>query len=421
MKLGLSSDNYDIVVIGGGPAGIAAAKTCAEAGLKVVIVESTERLGGIPLQCIHPGFGLHYFKEDLTGPEFVYKLLCKLNELDVDILLESYVADLTFVSPYHKEVRVVCTNGIHHIKTPVIIYTTGARERHIYEIGITGSRVSGIYTAGEAQALMDIYGVMPGKRILIIGSGDVGLIMARRFALEGASVIAVVEIMPFPGGLTRNVVQCLEDFDIPLLLSHAVIEVNGDNRVRTVKVAKVDEKFNPIAGTEREIECDTVVIAAGLVPYTRLLEKMGIEIDPYTKGPVVNEYYETTAPGIFVAGNVLIINDLVDYVVEQGEWAAKSAIRYLDIGGLPTHHWKKVIRGDNVRLIAPHFVSGENEVLMYFRVMKVLRNATITFTEINKRKRVPVVKPAEMERIKLTLKDLSKLEGDTLTVSVKGG
>ncbi len=409
---------YDVVVIGGGPAGLAAAIKAKNLGLKVLLLENRERLGGIPLQCVHPGFGLHYFKEDLTGTEFIYRILEKFEELKIEHYTNAHVLDISYMSDLEKMLKVVTPRDILEIVTTTIIYAAGARERHLFEIGITGKRLAGIYTAGEAQAMMDLYGVMPGKDVVIVGSGDVGLIMARRFVLEGANVKAVIEIMPYPGGLIRNIVQCLEDFEIPLYLSHAVVRIEGKRRVEKVIIMKVDENLKPLLGTEEEIPCDTVIIAAGLTPYVRLLEKMGIMIDPATKGPVVNEYLETiTTPGIFVAGNALVINDLVDYVVEQGIWAAESAYIFVKNQGIPTKEWKPVIKGRNVRLIIPHYISGERNVVLYIRVQRPEEKVKVCFLEIGKEVKLPVVRPAEMIRIELKREEASKVK-DKLTVEV---
>ncbi|MBC7331972.1 MAG: FAD-dependent oxidoreductase, partial [Synergistetes bacterium] len=312
---------------------------------------------------------------------------------------------------------VVTPKGIKNLKATSIIYTTGARERHLYEIGITGNRATGIYTAGEAQTMMDIYGIMPGKEIVIVGSGDVGLIMARRFALEGAIVKAVIEIMPFPGGLTRNVVQCLQDFGIPLYLSHAVTRVEGTKRVERIIVSEVTEDLKIKEGTEKEIKCDTVVVAAGLVPYIKILEKIGVTKDEATKGPIVNEYLETSIPGVFTAGNALVINDLVDHVVEQGEKAADGALEFVEKGGIPTKKWRRILRGKNVRLLIPHYVSGEKDVVVYARVSKPQRNVKVRFPEIGKEVKLPVVKPAEMVSIKLKKEEIEKAK-DKITMEV---
>ncbi|RLG81219.1 MAG: pyridine nucleotide-disulfide oxidoreductase, partial [Thermoprotei archaeon] len=276
-----------------------------------------------------------------------------------------------------------------------------------------------VYTAGEAQTLMDIHGIMPGKEIVIIGSGDVGLIMARRFALEGARVKAVIEILPHPGGLMRNVVQCLKDFNIPLLLSHVVTKIIGKKRVEKVVVAKVGEGFKPVEGTEFEIPCDTVVIAAGLRPHVDLLEKLGVLMDPATGGPVVNELLETSVPGIFAAGNALVINDLVDYVVEQGELAAEGAHLFVSNDGLPTIDWKPIVKGRNVRLVVPHYVSCERRVTIYARVREPEERVFARIPEIGIRKFYIAVRPAEMIRLDLEKEDLSKaLHESKITLEV---
>ncbi len=412
---------YDTVIIGGGPAGIAAAIKATELGLKPILVENRDLLGGIPLQCIHPGFGLHYFREDLTGTQFITRLLDKLESLKVEYLLRAHVHSIEYIDYDKKLVNVITPQGVMRIYAKTIIYATGARERHIFEIGVVGDRPDGIYTAGEAQTLMDIYGVLPGKEIVIIGSGDVGLIMARRFALEGAKVKAVVEILPYPGGLMRNILQCLVDFNIPLLLQHTVVRIVGRKRVEKVVVAKVDENLRPIDGTEFEIPCDTVVVSAGLRPNIDLLEKLGVVVDPSTGGPVVNEYLETSIPGVFVAGNALVINDLVDYAVEQGEIAAEGAKVFVDNGGMPTKNWKYVKKGRNIRLVVPQMIGGERDVVIYARVAQPERNVFVEIPELNFRMFHFGVRPAEMIRFKIGRNILNKINenADKITIQVK--
>ncbi|MCD6363685.1 MAG: FAD-dependent oxidoreductase [Synergistetes bacterium] len=410
-------DRYDTVVIGGGPAGLSAAIKAKEHGLSVLLLENRDLLGGIPLQCVHPGFGLHYFKEDLTGTEFIYRFIEKFEKLGIESYTNAHLVEIELVSDIEKRLKVITPRGVLSLQTTSLIYTTGARERHIFEIGITGNRPPGVFTAGEAQTMMDIYGIMPGKEIVIVGSGDVGLIMARRFALEGADVKAVIEIMPFPGGLTRNVVQCLHDFDIPLYLSHAVTRVEGTKRVEKIIVCEVDENLRIKEGTEKEISCDTVVVAAGLVPYIKILEKIGVLTDPATKGPIINELLETSIPGTFVAGNALVINDLVDYVVEQGEKSADGAREFVERGGIPTKRWKRMVKGRNIRLLVPHYLSGEEDVMIYARVLKPEENVKVRFLEIEKEIKLPFVKPAEMLRLKLRKEDIAKAK-DKITMEV---
>ncbi|WP_099209981.1 NAD(P)/FAD-dependent oxidoreductase [Thermococcus henrietii] len=407
--------SYDVVVVGGGPAGMAAAIRAKELGLKVLLLDENDYLGGILPQCIHPGFGLHYYREELTGPEFAARLAKRLVELGVEYRTAARVLEIKNYSDLEKVVIFTSPSGAYQAWAKAVIYAAGARERHAFEIGIVGDRVSGIYTAGEAQTLMDIYGIMPGKEIVIVGSGDVGLIMARRFALEGAKVKAVVELMPYPGGLARNV-MILRDFDIPLYLSHKVVEVRGKGRVERVKVVRVDENLNEIPGSEFWIEADTLIISAGLVPSVKKLKAIGVEIDPATGGPVVNDRLETSVPGIFVAGNSLLINDLVDYVAEQGELAAEGAKEFIENGGIESRKWVKVEKGENVRLLVPHYLSGERDVYLYLRVSKPMEDVELRIPEISKRMKLPVVKPAEMLRIKLKAGEIRKAE--KLTVEV---
>ena len=406
--------SYDVVVIGGGPAGMAAAIKAKGLGLNVLLLDENDYLGGVLPQCIHPGFGLHYYRDELTGPEFASRLAKRLVELGVEYRTSARVLEIRNYSDLEKVVLFTSPSGAYQAWTKAIIYAAGARERHAFEIGIVGDRVAGIYTAGEAQTLMDIYGIMPGREVVIVGSGDVGLIMARRFALEGAKVKAVVELMPYPGGLARNV-MILRDFGIPLYLSHKVVEVRGRRRVEKVKVVKVDENLNE-TGEEFWIEADTLVVSAGLVPAVKKLKKVGVEIDPATGGPVVNDRLETSVPGIFVAGNSLLINDLVDYVAEQGELASEGAKEFIENGGIESRKWIKVNRGENVRLIVPHYLSGERDVYLYLRVAKPMENVELRIPEIDKRIKLPVAKPAEMLRIKLKAEEIRKAE--RLTVEV---
>ncbi|ADI31685.1 NAD(P)/FAD-dependent oxidoreductase [Staphylothermus hellenicus] len=401
---------YDALIIGGGPAGLAAAIRLAEKGYDPLIIEARDRLGGIPLQCIHPGFGLHYFHEDLTGPEFIYRFINRVEQLGISYITNAYVEKIINESIVSKKVSTISPHGNIVFEGKALIYAAGARERHRYEIGIPGPNIAGIYTAGEAQTMMDMYGIMPGKKVLIIGSGDVGLIMARRLVLEGAEVVGVVEILRYPSGLVRNIVQCLKDFSIPLMLQHMVTDIKAKNgRVSGAIISKVDETLKPIPGTEREIECDTIIIAAGLRPKVKLLKEIGVDIDPKTYGPVVNDYLETmNVPGIFVAGNALLINDYVDYAVEQGEWAAESTALHIEYKGLPTKQWRRAVAGENIRLIVPQYVGGEKNTILYIRVTEPLENVQLMFPEIGKS--IPVVHalPSIMLRIRLRREEISK-------------
>lgn len=408
----------DLTIIGGGPAGLAAAIKAWKLGIEsITLIDESERLGGVLPQCIHTGFGLHYFGEDLTGPEFAARLIGRLKETDVEVLGGAYAAEINVKPDSFKEVYGYRYGEAFKIKSKAIIYAAGCRERTRFEAGILGERPSGVYTAGEAQTLMDIYGILPGKEIVIVGSGDVGLIMARRFALEGAKVKGVIEIMPYPGGLIRNIVQCLEDFGIPLYLSHAVAEVKGSRRVESVKVMKVDGNLKPI-GPGFEIKCDAVILAVGLRPRIELLARAGALIDDATGGPIVNDWLETSIPGVFAAGNVLIVNDLVDYAAEQGERAAESAFKLISEGDLTRSGAKPLIRGRNVRLIVPQLVSCLQDVVFYGRVSAPEENVAIRFEEIGKIFRLPAVRPPEMFRVKVPASDLLRLRCEKLTVNV---
>jgi len=413
----LKSDGYDVVVIGGGPAGLAGAVRAGEMGLEVTILENRDWIGGIPIQCVHPGFGNFYFNEDLTGPEFSYKLIEKLNDLNIDYHTNTHVKKIVPVSDLKKKLEVVTPEGVFSVDTSTIIYATGARERHLYETGINGDRVGGVYTAGEAQTLMDIDGVLPGKEVVVVGSGDVGLIVARRFALEGAEVKGVMEMLPYPGGLTRNVAQCLRDFDIPLYKRRIVKKIIGNGRVEKVITADLDEDLKLIEGTETEVKCDTVALATGLIPYTKILDRIGVTMDPSTRGPVVNGYLETSSPGIFAAGNVITVNDYVDYVADQGELAAEGANLFIENEGLPTKNWISVEKGRNVNLVVPQFVSGEMDTVLYARVEEPEIMVTVKIPEIEKEISKRSVNPGEMIKIELEKEDFDGGE-DKITIEV---
>ncbi|MEM4576335.1 MAG: FAD-dependent oxidoreductase [Candidatus Nezhaarchaeales archaeon] len=411
--------NYEAVVIGGGPAGLAAATKLAKNGLNILLIENKRYLGGIPVQCVHTGFGLLHFKKDMAGTEFAQKLIDMFLNTGADYMVKAHISEIREKTQSTYELFAISRDGVYKIETKDLVYAAGARERSIFEIWVTGERPEGIYTAGEAQALMDLYGIMPGREVVVIGSGDVGLIMARRFALEEANAKAVIEIMPYPGGLIRNVVWCLHDFNIPLLLSHMVKRIEGKNRVEKVVVCRVDEELKPIPGSDFELKCDTVIVSAGLRPDIDLLAKLGVEIDPATGGPVVNDLLETSKPRVHVAGNTLLINDLVDYAVEQGEWAAEGFLERLDEQG--DHEAKiKVEAGEGLRFVVPHYISGLRDVMFYMRVRMPIEDVTLEADEIGLRMKLYKARPAEIIRIKIPKKALMRAEGvGTITFHVR--
>lgn len=413
----MNGKDVDIAVIGGGAAGLAAAVKARQEGVEgVLILERGEELGGILPQCIHTGFGLHYFKENLTGPEYVFRFIKRARDLQIKYKLETMVLKIT----PSKEVLIANSNdGLLKVRAKAIVLAMGCRERTRGALGIPGARPAGIFTAGTAQRLMDVEGYMPGKRVVVLGSGDVGLIMARRLSMEGAKVEAVVEIMPYPGGLDRNMVQCLEDFEIPLLLEHTVTFIHGADRVDSVTVAEVDKSGKPIGGTERVIKCDTLILSVGLIPENELSKGADIQLDPETGGPLVNEYMETSIRGIFACGNVVHVHDLVDHVTQAGEIAGASAARYV-LNKLPPLRRKIALRaGKNVKYVVPQIISGENPVALYVRVREPARDVKVRIGKdlsISKR----VVKPPELVVVELTKEKLEKLEKrEELVVSVE--
>jgi len=412
----LAKRNADIAVIGGGAAGLAAAIKAKEKGIKnIVILERSEELGGILPQCIHTGFGLSYFKENFTGPEYISRFIKKAQDLQLEYKLDTMVLEITS----EKEITAVnSVDGLLTLQAKAIILAMGCRERTRGMLSIAGTRPAGILTAGTAQRLMDIEGYMPGAKVVILGSGDIGLIMARRFAMEGAKVEAVVEILPYPSGLDRNVVQCLEDFNIPLLLQHTVTSIHGSDRVEAVTVAKVDANSKPVQDTERIIECDTLILSVGLIPENELSQTADITLDSATGGPIVNEYMETSAQGIFACGNVVHVYDLVDHVTQAGELAGESAARYV-LDQLPPLTKRITLKaGDNVRSVVPQIIGGKEPVTLHLRVRKPMRDVKVTIGNLIIPKRV--VKPPEMVVVNLTRQALEKLEKkDELKVSIE--
>jgi len=402
--------NYDIVIIGGGPAGLGAAVEAYEKGVKnIVIIERDKYLGGILQQCIHNGFGLQEFKEELTGPEYAQRFIDKVEEYGINVMLETMVLEIT---PERIVKAVNSRDGVFQIKAGAIILAMGCRERPRGAIMIPGTRPAGILTAGTAQRYVNMEGYLPGKEIVILGSGDVGLIMARRLTLEGAKVKAVVELMPYSSGLTRNIVQCLEDFNIPLLLSHTVIEIHGKDRVEGVTIAKVDENREPIMETAQYISCDTLILSVGLIPENELSQKAGIELDPITGGPIVNEMLETSVPGIFACGNVLQVHDLVDNVTAEARLAANSAIRFIREGEFGKSNIA-VKAGNGIRYVVPQKINVDNiekRIKFRMRPVNVYNNAMLAVKSGDKyllRQKRQRLTPGEMIDVNLS-KDILK-------------
>lgn len=408
--------SVDVAIIGGGPAGLAAALAARQEGAeKVLIIERNHELGGILLQCIHHGFGLHRFKAELSGPEYAQRFIDQVKETDIEVLLDTMVLEVT---PDRKLYAVNSEQGMMEISAKAVILAMGCRERTRGALQIPGTRPAGIYSAGAAQRFVNIDGYMPGKRAVILGSGDIGLIMARRFTLEGAKVEAVVEVMPYAAGLARNVVQCLEDFDIPLILKSTVTEIHGKDRLEAVTISEVDEKWNPIPGTERIIECDTLLLSVGLVPENELSREAGIELDPVTNGARVNDYMMTSIPGIFACGNVLHVHDLVDNVSKESERAGMYAARYA-LGKMETPEKKiKVVAGENVRYVVPQEISLTEPVEFFMRVQRPEEDVTVNVGGVRRVKQRSV-RPSEMLSIKLTPEQLQNFEGDTFVIEVR--
>ncbi len=409
-----------LVIIGGGPAGMAAAVSAYDAGLRdIVILERDHQLGGILTQCIHNGFGLHRFGEELTGPEYAGRYVQMVEERadGIQVYTSTTVTSLTqdkVVTAMNREV------GMFRIQAGAIVLAMGCRERPRGALSIPGHRPSGIYTAGSAQKFVNLEGLMPGREVVILGSGDIGLIMARRMTLEGAKVKCVCELMPYSGGLIRNIEQCLNDFDIPLKLSHTVTKIHGKERLEGVTISKVDERRAPIPGTEEYIPCDTLLLSCGLIPENELTRKAGIEMDPVTGGARVNGERETSVSGIFSAGNVLHVHDLVDYVSEEASLAGLSAVRYLE--GQSEMPLDVKVKADGfVRYTVPQSVRRAGDVKVYFRVADVLRNAEVTVTvdgESLYRKRHIKLAPGEMECV--TLKEDWLVGAKEVIICAKG-
>jgi len=384
----------DVAVIGGGPAGLGAAIAARKAGAdRVVVFERAEVLGGVLHQCIHNGFGLHHFGEDLTGPEYAHRLIEESRAVGVDSLLNTMVLSLGA----DRRVKAVNERGLIDVQAGAVVLAMGCRERTAGAIGLPGTRPAGVYTAGVAQRLVNVEGYLPGEEVVILGSGDIGMIMARRLTLEGAQVKAMLEILPYPGGLIRNEVQCLRDFDIPLSLSHTVTCIHGRDRVTGVTIARVDEQFQPIEGTEREIACDTLLLSVGLIPENELSRMAGVPLDPVTGGALVSESRETMIAGIFACGNVLHVHDLVDNASLEAEMTGKNAALSARGERVTSGDTVHVRAGRNVRYVIPHQVDlegDEDRVRLWLRVTQPVANSVITLGQV--RKRIPYGRPSEM-------------------------
>ena len=414
---------YDLVVVGGGPAGLAAAYEAHENGVeKILIIERDKELGGILNQCIHNGFGLHTFKEELTGPEYAGRFIDMVEGTNIEVMLDTMVLEIE-----GKIIHAINTEkGYLTIEAEAIVLAMGCRERTRGAISIPGDRPSGIFTAGAAQRFINMEGYMVGKKVVILGSGDIGLIMARRMTLEGAKVEAVVELMPYSNGLTRNIVQCLEDYGIPLYLSHTVIDVKGDGRLEKVIIAKVDENRQPIKGTEIEFDADTLLLSVGLIPENELSKNAGVELDLRTNGLVVSESMETNREGIFACGNVVHVHDLVDFVTEEAKNAGKNAAKYIK-GKKRLNHFTEIKNGENISYTVPQkfeIESLDGNLNVFMRVRNVFKNKQIVVRDeegnVIQSFKKPHVVPSEMERITI-LKDKLKNAKGAITISLEDG
>ena len=416
--------SYDIVIVGGGPAGLAAAVSAKKAGTdSILIIERDKELGGILNQCIHNGFGLHTFKEELTGPEYAYRFIEQVYDLGIEYKLDTMVMDIS-----HDKVVTAMnrTEGMFQIQAGAVILAMGCRERPRGALNIPGYRPAGIYSAGTAQRLVNMEGYMPGREVVILGSGDIGLIMARRMTFEGATVKVVAELMPFSGGLKRNIVQCLDDYGIPLKLSHTVVDIEGKERVKAVTIAEVGPDMKPIPGTEERYTCDTLLLSTGLIPENELSRGAGVEMNPVTSGPIVNEILETNIPGVFACGNVLHVHDLVDYVSEEATRAGENAAKYVQNGCKDEKEGNdiKLVATEGARYTVPCTVNVsrmDENLTVRFRVGAVFKDSYVSVYFDDERvqhRKKRIMVPGEMEQIILQKKKLADYP-DLKTITVK--
>ncbi len=409
----------DLVIIGCGPAGMSAAVAAYDSGVRnLIILERDRAPGGILSQCIHNGFGLHNFGEELTGPEFAHRYEEQVRERGIEIKLDTMVTSIT---PDRVVTAMNESEGVFNIEAGAVILAMGCRERPKGAVIIPGTRPAGIFSAGTAQKYVNMLGYMPGREVVILGSGDIGLIMARRMTLEGARVKAVCEIMPYSGGLARNIEQCLNDFDIPLMLSHTVVEIHGRERLTGVTIAEVDEKRRAIESTRRYIECDTLLLSVGLIPENELSKSAGVALDGVTNGAEVDENRQTSTEGIFACGNVLHVHDLADYAADEGAVAGRAAAEYIK-NKAKSGRRIRIVTDGKVRYTVPQFISGQGDVTFYYRVGNIYKNARVSIYEGERKlieRRKPKFAPGEMERIVLPSSLISGIVGDTIRIGLE--